>query len=372
MRFYWWGLLAKVGGKWQTVATVPAEVKLRAERKAGELLGQLKRAPAGRPAENTRQPVGNFSEYRQTLEETSVEERTAQRWQTVATVPAEVKLRAERKAGELLGQLERDKPGPRTELNSRLESNSEYRTVLTESNVATTTAHRWQTVATVPDDIFEEHVATVQQEQRELTSAGVLRLAEGIKRQERVASMADAPQMPPGKYRVWYADPPWQYGNAGVIGETDNYGHAARHYPTMSIDELCAMGTDIKANCEDDAVLFLWVTSPLLEECFPVIKAWGFKYKTSFVWDKVGHNFGHYNSVRHELLLVCTRGSCTPDDKTLYDSVVSIEKSRKHSEKPEEFRRIIDSLYTWGSRIELFARTDAEGWAAWGNESNAS
>jgi len=234
------------------------------------------------------------------------------------------------------------------------------------------TAHRWQTVATVPDDIFEEHVATVQQEQRELTSAGVLRLAEGIKRQERVASMADAPQMPPGKYRVWYADPPWQYGNAGVIGETDNYGHAARHYPTMSIDELCAMGTDIKANCEDDAVLFLWVTSPLLEECFPVIKAWGFKYKTSFVWDKVGHNFGHYNSVRHELLLVCTRGSCTPDDKTLYDSVVSIEKSRKHSEKPEEFRRIIDSLYTWGSRIELFARTDAEGWAAWGNESNAS
>lgn len=96
-----------------------AEVKLRAERKAGELLGQLKRAPAGRPAENTRQPVGNFSEYRQTLKETSVEERTAQRWQAAATVP---------------------------------------------------------------DDIFEEHVATVQQEQRELTSAGVLRLAEEIKR----------------------------------------------------------------------------------------------------------------------------------------------------------------------------------------------
>ena len=136
------------GSKFRSVKKeYAAEVKLRAERKAGELLGQLKRAPAGRPAENTRQPVGNFSEYRQTLEETSVEERTAQRWQTVATVPAEVKLRAERKAGELLGQLERDKPGPRTELNSRLESNSEYRTVLTESNVAPVTAHRWQTVA---------------------------------------------------------------------------------------------------------------------------------------------------------------------------------------------------------------------------------
>jgi site-specific DNA-methyltransferase (adenine-specific) len=170
------------------------------------------------------------------------------------------------------------------------------------------------------------------------------------------------------KYRVWYADPPWEYGNAGVIGETDNYGHAARHYPTMSIDELCEMGARVKEVCEPDAVLFMWVTSPLLEECFPVIKAWGFQYKTSFVWDKIGHNYGHYNSVRHELLLVCTRGSCTPDDKTLYDSVISIEKSRTHSEKPAEFRRMIDSLYTWGNRIELFARCAADGWDAWGNE----
>ena len=102
---------------------------------------------------------------------------------------AEVKLRAERKAGELLQQLadKTEKGGDRRSNSfndSRLESlkdGSEYRTVLTESNVATTTAHRWQTVATVPDDIFEEHVATVQQEQRELTSAGVLRLAEEIK-----------------------------------------------------------------------------------------------------------------------------------------------------------------------------------------------
>ena len=125
-----------------------AEVKLRAERKAGELLGQLKRAPAGRPAENTRQPVGNFSEYRQTLEETSVEERTAQRWQTVATVPAEVKLRAERKAGELLGRLEKgDHGGDRRSSSYQAGNLNEYRTVLTENEIATTTAHRWQTVA---------------------------------------------------------------------------------------------------------------------------------------------------------------------------------------------------------------------------------
>jgi N6-adenosine-specific RNA methylase IME4 len=178
----------------------------------------------------------------------------------------------------------------------------------------------------------------------------------------------DPPPLPDDQYRVWYADPPWKYGNKGL----DDYGHAERHYPTMSIDELCAMGTDVKDRCAPDAVLFLWVTSPLLAECFAVIEAWGFKYKTSFVWDKIKHNFGHYNSVRHEFLLICTRGSCTPDVNKLFDSVQSIEKTSKHSEKPEQFREIIDTLYPHGKRIELFARTQVERWDSWGNEPEVS
>ena len=58
-----------------------------------------------------------------------------------------MKLRAERKAGELLGQLERGRGGEPSHSFQPGTSVSEYRTVLTESNVATTTAHRWQTVA---------------------------------------------------------------------------------------------------------------------------------------------------------------------------------------------------------------------------------
>jgi len=181
------------------------------------------------------------------------------------------------------------------------------------------------------------------------------------KRKVERKHLAERP-LPKDKYRVFYADPPWKYGDSG----NDNYGPAERHYPAMSIDELCAL--EVKKLAQDDAVLFLWVTSPMLDVCFKVIKAWGFKYKTSFVWDKVKHNFGHYNSVRHELLLVCTRGSCTPDSDEKVDSVQTIERSNEHSEKPEEFRQIIDTLYTHGKRIELFARTKAEGWETWGNE----
>ena len=183
-----------------------------------------------------------------------------------------------------------------------------------------------------------------------------------IKRAEVKKKVAE---LPSDKFRVIYADPPWKYGNDGIIND-DNYGHVGRHYPSMTISELCAM--DIKGIVEDNAVLFLWVTSPLLFECEPVITAWGFKYKTSFVWDKIKHNFGHYNSVRHEFLLVCTRGSCVPDNKKLYDSVVSVERSKKHSEKPEQFRTIIDTLYPHGKRIELFARKKRKGWQSYGNE----
>ena len=170
------------------------------------------------------------------------------------------------------------------------------------------------------------------------------------------------PDLPIGKFRIIYADPPWKYSNS----MPEYFSEQANHYQLMSIDEIAAM--DIKSLAEDNAVLFLWVTSPILRESFKVIDAWGFEYKSSFVWDKIKHNMGHYNSVRHEFLLICTRGSCTPDNIKLFDSVQSIERT-EHSEKPEFFREIIDTLYTHGRKIELFARKKVEGWEVFGNES---
>lgn len=172
-----------------------------------------------------------------------------------------------------------------------------------------------------------------------------------------------------GKYKVVYADPPWKYGDQRHELETAT--GAEHHYPTMDLSAICAI--PIREHIEDDAVLFIWATSPLLEQCFEVIRAWGFKYKASFVWDKVRHNLGHYNSVRHEFLLVCTRGSCLPDNELpdgekLHDSVIEIERTAKHSQKPAYFRELIDRLYCRGNRIELFCREPAPGWAVWGNE----
>lgn len=167
--------------------------------------------------------------------------------------------------------------------------------------------------------------------------------------------------LPEGDFNVIYADPPWSYND---VQDTKMLGGAKKHYQTMSIEKLCKLQLPLA----DNAVLFLWVTSPLLEECFAVINAWGFKYKTSFIWDKVKHNMGHYNSVRHEFLLVCTKGSFTPEVKKLYDSVIQEERSDEHSEKPKIVYEIIETLYPNGKYLELFARNKRRDWDSWGDQ----
>ena len=56
------------------------------------------------------------------------------------------------------------------------------------------------------------------------------------------------------KYKIIYADPPWGYVQKKVRGG------AARHYPTMSIENICAL--PVPQIADDDCVLFLWTTFP--------------------------------------------------------------------------------------------------------------
>ena len=184
------------------------------------------------------------------------------------------------------------------------------------------------------------------------------REAQRIVRNNGMATKA----LPEGKHRVLLVDAPWRYSDdrAGLATTA-----AEDHYPTMSVAELCAL--DIGALAADDSVLLCWATFPLLPDALETVKAWGFTYKTAFVWHKDRGSFGHYHRADAELLLVCTRGSCTPDSGKRESQVQSFART-KHSAKPEEFRALIDRLWPHGPRIELFSRGPAPGWSAWGNE----
>jgi N6-adenosine-specific RNA methylase IME4 len=172
----------------------------------------------------------------------------------------------------------------------------------------------------------------------------------------------------PEKFPVIYVDPPWQYTSGDQHTDEEQETVLGDHYPSMPLDDICALPQAKLAatNC----VLFMWCTSPTLEEAFQVINAWGFKYKTSMIWDKVAHNVGHTVSVRHEILLIAKKGQ-TPKVPKLVDSVY-VEERGEHSRKPEYFRQLIKELYPDGKRLELFCRGEAaEGWEAWGNEAIA-
>ena len=173
-----------------------------------------------------------------------------------------------------------------------------------------------------------------------------------------------------GKFHVVSADPPWPYNDSGASAPGTSFQKAENHYATMSIEKIAAI--PVKDHVLKNAVLFLWVTTPMLSVCWPLIEAWGFEYKTGLVWDKVDHVVGHYVSVRHEHLLLCTRGSCTPapqDLTPMIDSVQTIKRGRRrHSEKPEEFRQIMDRLYPKGPKLELFGRRQVDGWTVWGDQ----
>ena len=268
---------------------------------------------------------------------------------------AEIKLRAERQAGRLLAEMEKQDGGDA--MRARSHDVTEVPPTLADLGIERMQSSRWQAIASLPEEKFEGYIKERMTGKEELTSAGVIRLAKRMR-----GADGESVPLPIDKFRVIYADPPWSYGDK----LTEDYGAADHHYPSMSLGEL--MRLEVGGISQENAVLFLWVTSPMLPDAFPLIRSWGFEYKASFVWDKIRHNYGHYNSVRHELLLLATRGSCLPEIKELFDSVVSIERSARHSEKPEEFRAIIDRLYPSGRRIELFARNKADGWESYGDE----
>lgn len=135
----------------------------------------------------------------------------------------------------------------------------------------------------------------------------------------------------------------------------------------MSVKEICEM--PISQISADDAVLLMWCSSSLLPEAVEVVSAWGFKFKTSAVWDKDFTGQGTYFRQGHEVLMIATKGSVPEVPYVARPSSVLKFKRREHSRKPDEMYQIIDGMYPELNKIELFCRgVPAQGWAGWGNE----
>lgn len=201
------------------------------------------------------------------------------------------------------------------------------------------------------------------------------------------------------KYPIIYADFPWRY-NSRANHKTRFRGGADGHYPLMSMDEVKAFPmNDIAA---PDCALFLWCTFPYLLDQIKLFEHWGIRYRSvAFTWTKANpkalqafkefqrvqkhidkDNFvdimlalmemirffgvGYYAKSNAEICLLGIRGKMKV--KSNKQSSIIISKKREHSRKPDEARKKIVKLFGDQRRIELFARSRAAGWDAWGNE----
>ncbi len=174
----------------------------------------------------------------------------------------------------------------------------------------------------------------------------------------------DTREFPVGKWPVILADPPWRFESWSDAGKDRS---AENHYPTMALDDIKALGPQVKACAADDAVLLMWTTSDQLENALDVLKRWGFKYSTTgLVWIKGGAPAkGYWTRKGVEICLLGTRGSPSRIDAGVDERIFA--PRGKHSEKPQEVYESVESLVA-GPYLELFGRKPRPGWTVWGND----
>ena len=184
-------------------------------------------------------------------------------------------------------------------------------------------------------------------------------------------------EFPKKKYNIIYADPPWQFkyqSKKRTDGTSDdlNIRDPQKEYPCMTIDDIYNM--PVNEIADDNSILFLWVTYPLLKEGIKTMEEWGFTYKTcGFSWikknkksDSLFWGLGYWTRANNEICLLGTKGKPKRVSKGVHQVVMS--KIQKHSQKPDIIKDRIVELCGDVPRIELFARQKTKGWDVWGNE----
>ncbi len=175
----------------------------------------------------------------------------------------------------------------------------------------------------------------------------------------------------PGKiqrlYPIIYADPPWKFETHSEI--TGGEKSAENHYPTMEFDAICRLFKEIGDPATPDAMLYLWVTTPMKGRAInELLPAWGFEYVTEQIWNKVNIGTGYHVRDQHESLLFAKRGKGFSPE--LGDAPPSLytQKKGRHSEKPAWFSEQLERVYPDLPKLEMFCRNPRPGWDAWGYE----
>jgi N6-adenosine-specific RNA methylase IME4 len=169
-------------------------------------------------------------------------------------------------------------------------------------------------------------------------------------------------------YDVILADPPWRFR---TWNETNQEKSASKHYDLMTLADIKAM--PVQQLASSDCLLAMWAVQAMLDQALEVMRAWGFKFKTSGAWakqsstgSKWAFGTGYLFRCSAEFFLIGTRGNPRSAVRDVRNLIVA--PVREHSRKPEDLHVSLERMFPDAKRCELFARAERPGWDAWGNQ----
>jgi N6-adenosine-specific RNA methylase IME4 len=271
----------------------------------------------------------------------------------------EIVRRAERQMGAMLPSVTGGRGGDRK---------SSCSVQLGSLGIEKTQSSRFQQLAQLTDEQFEHWIASCREAREEMTQAAALKLAKKLKPKTvepsideyESGAVADLGELVERglRYGCIYADPPWAYTNKGTRANVED-----TYKSTMTVEEICE--EPVGQLAADDCHLHLWTTNAFLFEARRVIEAWGFEYKSCFVWVKPQMGIGNYWRVSHEFMLLGLRGK--PEFRRR-DCMSWGEFDRTaHSKKPGSVRKLVESVSP-GPYLELYGRETVPNWMVYGNE----
>jgi N6-adenosine-specific RNA methylase IME4 len=278
---------------------------------------------------------------------------------------AEFKLDAQRKAGRMLAEMA--ERGERSTGGKPLQDATVK--TLPELGIERTQAHRWQELAELPDETFEQFKAEARADGGEITTAGALRLARLTRiaeARQRQPEPVQTPGFPDGPFRCVLLDPPWPVEK--VEREARPNQGLKLDYPTMTLDEIAALPIPRLAD-QRGAHIYLWVTHKFLPAGLELLAGWGARYECPLTWNKDGGTAVWSWLYDTEHCLFARFGDGLPLERMGLRLSFAAPRAR-HSTKPEVFYDRVREASP-GPRLELFARTEREGFTPWGNEVSA-
>jgi N6-adenosine-specific RNA methylase IME4 len=273
---------------------------------------------------------------------------------------AEIRLRAERKLGELLATTPR--------LHGRAKSVRGGNTLPSLSDLGISDrkiSHRAQRIAAVPTADFEWYLRTAHKQKWEITTRLLFQHCEHRQAKERnrqrivggrVDDLIDFARAG-RRLGCIVIDPPWNiYGG---------------HLPYMPIDVDDLKNLPVAELAADRCHLHLWTLPNSYHRlAYEIVEHWGFRVVSEFVWVKPSFGRGLYWRISHEIVLTGVRSEFDHFDDHWLRSWIEAPRAG-HSEKPDEVREMIERASP-GPRLELFARKVVPGWFAWGHEISES